>query len=527
MKPLRRAFNLLLAVALMLALTIPAFAATGSPTDTDCSITIQNDNTNVSINGKTYDAYKIFSLSYNTGVDPKLYAYSVDDTCLSVTYNGKTGSALIESLTPDNVRDFADYVYNTYIKDQTIFSPIKTTSDPASGEVATINGLTPGYYLVYGTAKGADGTTDVVASVSLTTADPTATVKPKLSVPTLDKQIQHNELATEPDKGWGNVGDNQIGDTVNYRTITSVPDTNNYTSYTYVIHDTMTSGLTFNPDSVVVRIGENGTQLTKGTNYTVGTVGDGAADGDTFTVTFNDIKTIISSNNLTTSDHFYVTYDATLNKDAILYDAGHNDNTAYLEYSNNPYDNTGHGKTPPVTVYDWTFTMGVNKTDGKNTLSGAEFVLSKSETLTKDGSGNITNAIALIYNDSDKSYTIAPAGTTGTTTISAGSITIKGLDDSITYYLHETKAPDGYNLLTKPVEIKISASYNTPGSDLSDLLLNGAKVDKLSTEVVNKTGSQLPGTGGMGTTAFYAVGGTLAAGAGIMLIARKRVKNEK
>lgn len=514
----------------MLALTIPAFAD-----DPSYSIAVTNNSTTtgVSISGNTFTAYKLFSVSYSGSNPSDPHSYTYDSSCLDVTYTPTLGgtayshdslvSWLGDSNTkPQDIRDFADYVYNTYIKGQTIATSVETSSAAASGESATIHLNSAGYYLVYGT--GSDGNTTVTASVSLTTADPTATVTPKLSVPTLTKQIQHNELATATDNGWGNVGDNQIGDTVHYRTITSVPDTNNYTSYTYVIHDTMTSGLTFNPSSVVVKIGENGKVLEAGTDYTVDTAA-AAALGETFTVTFNDIKTTISSNNLSTADHFYVTYDATLNKDAILY-PGHNDNTAYLQYSNNPYDGDSKGSTPPKTVYDWTFTMGVNKTDkAGNGLTGAEFILNTNKDSTD-------SAIALIKNTEGTSYTIAPAGTADTvTTISAGSITIKGLDDSTIYYLHETKAPDGYNLLTGPVEIQISADYETAGNAVKNgyptVKVDGTESGTLSTNVKNYTGNELPSTGGMGTTAFYVVGGTLAAGAGIMLIARKRVKNEK
>ncbi|MEA4932772.1 MAG: SpaH/EbpB family LPXTG-anchored major pilin, partial [Lawsonibacter sp.] len=382
------------------------------------------------------------------------------------------------------------------------------------------------YYLVYGTGAANDGAATITASVALTTTDPTVTVTPKLSAPTLTKQILHNESDT-----WGVVGDNQIGDTVQYRTISSVPDTNNYDSYTYVIHDTLTSGLTFNSDSGVVKINDGtgtGTVVSPAA-YTVNTT---PGNSEIFTVSFNDVKALITANGLDTEDDFYVYYGATLNQGAILYTAGHNDNTAYLEYSNNPYA-TGEdgstpttGKTTPVTVYDWTFTMGVNKVNSKNeALTGAAFALSES-------GGSDYTAIALIDNGNG-TYTVAPSGTAGTvTTISAGSITIKGLDDSTTYYLHETKAPDGYNALSAPVSFVITAGYETAGNALASgsptvSVDNGDASTTLSTDVKNLTGAELPSTGGIGNTIFYVIGGTLAAGAGVMLIARKRVKDEK
>ncbi len=503
MKPLRRAFNFLLATALMLALTIPAFAV-------DYSIDVENDasKTGVSIDGNTYSAYKIFNVVYDT--TKTAFSYTVDSDCLSVTYNTFSGSALINWLSTASdadVRSFADDVYKNYIEGKSV---VPAGSATASGERASIPLTSAGYYLVYGTGGIGDAT--VTASVSLTTAKPTATIQPKLSVPSLTKEIQHNELDS-----WGNVGDNQIGDTVHYRTITSVPDTNNYTTYTYVIHDTMSNGLTFDPSSLIIKINDEDSKvLTLNTDYTI------TSDAHSFTVDFSNVKALIAAQRLTTTDSFYVYYNATLNENAKIYTDGSNDNSAYLEYSNNPYDN-GHGETLPVKVYDWTFTMDVNKTDkDSHPLTGAEFILN-----TDRDSAN--RPIALIK--SGNSYTIAPSGTASTvTTISAGSIVIKGLDDSTIYYLHETKAPDGYNLLPDPVKIQISASYDANGALLRNYptvaVDNGAASSTLSTNVVNLTGNELPSTGGMGTKIFYAVGSTLAVGAGIMLIARKRVKNE-
>jgi fimbrial isopeptide formation D2 family protein/LPXTG-motif cell wall-anchored protein len=511
MKFLKRAYYFLLALALMLTLTIPAFAA-------DYSIEVVNDasKTGVSIDENTYSAYKIFSVTYDTS--KAAFSYTVDSSCLNVTYNGYSGSDLVDWLSKaSDVRDFADYVYTNCIEGKSL---TPAGSAKASGESATIDLNSAGYYLVYGT--GGTGTTTVTASVSLTTAKPTAIVQPKLSVPSLKKEIYHNELTS-----WGVVGDNQIGDTVEYRTISSVPDTNNYDSYTYVIHDTMTSGLTFDPGSLAIKINDDKTRvLTLNTDYTI------TSDAHSFTVSFSNVKALISDQSLTTADSFYVYYSATLNQDAILYTAGHNDNTAYLEYSNNPYA-TGEGgstpttgTTPPVTVYDWTFTMGVNKVNSKNeALTGAEFALSES-------GGSDYTAITLVDNG-DGTYTVAPSGTADTvTTISAGNILIKGLDDSTAYYLHETKAPTGYNALTEPVKIQISAGYVTAGSALLSgsptvIVNDGAASSELSTDVKNYTGNELPSTGGIGTTAFYAVGGTLAVGAGVILIARKRVKKER
>lgn len=528
MKILNKAFHILLALALMLILTVPAFAVS------DYIITVSNtpSTTGVWINNQTYSSYRIFNVTYNT--EGTAYSYTVGSDCLNVsydpdgsgnTYGSLSGSDVINwlssSASTDDVRSFADYVYTTYINKTP--APNAAGTATATSETAAIDVGTPGYYLVYGT--GSNGNATVTASVSLTTTDPTAVVEPKLSAPTLTKQIQHNEKENAADNGWGNVADNQIGDTVNYRTITTVPDTNNYDTYTYVIHDTMDDGLTFNNNVSIAVSSDTDPSNNNALSTNYYTVDASPTDGHTFDVTVN-ILAAISAGALNSGDTLTTSYTATLNRNAKVYSDGYNENTAYLTYSNNPYDEET-GESPHVTVYDWTFTMGVNKVDGQgNSLTGAEFILNKDSSSTSE-------PIVLIYNDVDQSYTVAPAGSEGTTNIiSAGSIIIKGLDDATTYYLHETQAPAGYNVLPGPVSFTISADYETAGNTLgsgSPSVVVGTNPSSatLSTNVENLTGNELPTTGGMGTRMLYAIGGTLTTGAGIVLVTRKRVKNEK
>ena len=118
------------------------------------------------------------------------------------------------------------------------------------------------------------------------------------------------------------------------------------------LYDYMSDGLTFNSDSLVVYTDANKSNTLAASNYTV------SSNAHSFTITFTNIISTISTNSLTSADKFYVYYDATLNENAKVYTEGHNDNTAYLVYSNNPYDG-GTGESPHVTVYDWTFTMAL------------------------------------------------------------------------------------------------------------------------------------------------------------------------
>lgn len=552
MKKLKRIFSLMIAMVMVLAMNMTVFAE--EPT---YSITVLNTKSSVSINGKTYSAYKIFNAS-NT--DGKIeYSYDENDqSLLKVSYTPTGGSQLSgddlivwlskQQNNPDVVRDFADHVYKTFIQNNTVTA---SGFEVASNERAVID-LTsagPGYYLVYGEADPKDGVNDdevVVAAVALTTANPTGTVNPKLNAPELEKTILHNESDT-----WGVVGDNQIGDTVYFRTITTVPDTNGYESYTYYICDIMDPQFDFNKD-VEIYVGEkkeNNTANKLSDDYYTVTYNN-AKDGDT-SVTFRvDIKImealkdgVLSSDSTATNNKLYTYYSGVLKANAKIYTDGPQANEAYLKYSNNPYYE-GEGETVHDKVYDWTFRMTVNKVDqaGK-ALPGAKFVLAEDKSNLKVdeiySEGNVTPTEGLIQfiKKEDGTYTVAPTGYTEnnegetlTYIIEGSTAHINGLDDATEYYLYEVEAPQNYNMLTKPVKFEINASYNETGDHYKNVNANITIEGKESTEanlvakVVNRIGTTLPETGGIGTRIFYAVGAVLMIGAAVLLITRKRTR---
>ena len=348
---------------------------------------------------------------------------------------------------------------------------------------------------------------------------------------TLDKQIKHNETGV-----WGVVGDNQIGDTVDFRTITTVPDTTGYTSYTYEIHDTMSSELTSNvKDNTDITIKVNDTTVLDSTYYNV-TVDP--TNSNKFTVKVKIIDAV-KAGVLHANDNLFTYYTGVLNETAKVYPDGPQQNEAHLVYSNNPND-VGTGETPKKTVYDWTFKVDVTKVDGNDKtqrLEGAVFVLSEKSGLDlepgKDGTPtkNQTSLIKLVDNH-DGTYTVADTTTTTytMTTPAGGQISIKGLDDEKEYYLYETKAPGGYNALTAPVKIKITDNtYDSIGNQIvtqPNVVFNGSNAySGVGFEVENNRGTTLPGTGGIGTTIFYVVGGGLMVAAAILLITKKRMEN--
>lgn len=334
----------------------------------------------------------------------------------------------------------------------------------------------------------------------------------------------------------GVVGDNQIGDTVEFRTITTVPVVSGYTQYTYVIHDEMSAGLTSNVTSnadVTIKVNDEDTKELDKTYYTV-TVDK--TNKNQFTVAINVLQAI-KDGKMAEKDTLYTYYTGILNENAKVYNDGKQENKAYLEYSNNPHNDTTTNETPAKVVYDWTFKMRVKKVDGAEgtPLTDAKFVLSKNEGLNlgaidADGQPHNTENLIKLIKNSDDSYTVAPAGYTGpvVNVMTAGDITINGLDDATVYYLYETKAPAGYNRLTAAVRFEITATYNDAGDNCTNVtaMVNNDVQESVSVSVRNNKGSTLPSTGGIGTTLFYVIGGGLMAVAAVLLVTKKRMNNK-
>lgn len=503
MKYMKKFMALLAVLTLALTMAVPAFAETTTPTK--YTITINNGTGN-------YAAYQIFKGDLH---EKTLSNIEWGD---NVTDEGRTkfGNAADKAKTITTEADAKAFAVEV----------AKYLTDPAAGtgtDSITVSG--PGYYLIKNTSVGeGEVFTDYILRV---VGD--VTVNPKSGKPTLDKQIRHNETGL-----WGVVGDNQIGDTVEFRTLTTVPIVSGYTQYKYVIHDEMSAGLTSNVRSnedVTIKVNDE-TVLDK-KYYTVTVDGTNA---NKFTVTV-DVLNAIEDGKMAAGDTLYTYYTGILNKNAAVYDVGKQDNKAYLEYSNNPHDNTTTNKTPEKVVYDWTFKMGVKKVDGADgtPLTDAKFVLSKNGncslgTIGDDGTPSTTTDLINLIENSDGSYTVAPAGYNGSVVnvMTAGDITINGLDDATVYYLYETKAPAGYNRLTAAVRFEITATYSDAGNNCTSVTatVNNDVQSSVSVNVRNNKGSTLPSTGGIGTTLFYVIGGGLMAVAAVLLVTKKRMNNK-
>ena len=504
MKYMKKFMALIATLTLALAMAVPAFAEAATTTYT---ITIKNGT-------GTYEAYQIFKGDlYNDTLSNIEWGDNVTD-------EGRTkfGNAADKAKTITTEADAKAFAVEV----------AKYLTDPAAGTgTDSITGLAAGYYLIKNTSVGeGEVYTDYILQVVKNVE-----VNPKSGKPTLDKQIRHNDNGE-----WGVVGDNQIGDTVEFRTITTVPIVSGYTEYTYVIHDEMSAGLTSNVrsnDDVTIKVNDEDAKVLDKIYYTVTVDPENA---NKFTVTV-DVLNAIKDGKMAEEDTLYTYYTGILNENAAVYDVGKQNNKAYLEYSNNPHDNTAKNETPKKVVYDWTFKMEVDKVDGesKTPLSDAKFVLSKNGncslgTIGDDGTPSTTTDLINLIENNDGSYTVAPAGYNGPVVkvMTAGKITIKGLDDATVDYLYEPKAPAGYNRLTDAVKFKITATYNDTGDHYTSVTaaVNDVDQSSVSVQVANNKGSTLPSTGGIGTTLFYVIGGGLMAVAAVLLVTKKRMNSK-
>ena len=357
----------------------------------------------------------------------------------------------------------------------------------ASSTTVTFSDLKLGYYLV-------DSTLGTLCS--LDTTNPSVTIQEKNVAPGNEKKVEEDSTGN-----YGEKNDAYIGQTVKFQsTITAQAGAENY-----VFHDKMSAGLTY---TGVTSVTLNGTAVdnTDEKAYTVKTseLGDDCTFHVVFTQAFCDT--------LKANDKIVISYTATVNKDAVVGGNG-NKNESWLKYGENNDLTTTPSET---TTYTWDVDVFKYTKNGETEkpLAGAKFTLSKKA----DG----TDPIALV-NEGNNVYRVATKDDTNTvteiTTDSTGKFTIKGLD-SDTYYLTETAAPAGYNKLADPITIVIGENGVVNGT-------TDAPQGVEEVKVLNQSGTELPSTGGMGTTIFYVVGSILLIGAAVLLITKKRMSAEK
>lgn len=492
-KAMKKLMAALLAVAMVCAMAIPAWAAPA----TNGSITVKN-----TVDGKTYNIYKILNLETNdTGNDASSYtAFKYKAT---TAWESFVGSSIYLKSDKDGYVTWKDTAENAadieafskaamkFAKDLT---PVATKVADSSGSV-TFTGLELGYYLIT-----SDVDTSSKALCMLSTTKPSATVQEKNGAPTVTKEVEYASGS------WGQGNDGNVGDTVNFQTTIYVTDGN---PTNYVLHDKMSNGLTFKEDSIAVKVNDT----TPITNYTVKYTN---TDKCTFEISF-------PNGTLQTNDKVVVTYSATINSDAVVGTAG-NENETWLKYGNN--GETTHGKTK---TYTWSFNIFKYFTDSNNDmryLANVEFVLYRKNADDKAEYAKFDS------NNKLSGWTEAESEAGKLKTNATSIVGVEGLDKG-TYFLKEITTPDGFNGLTSDVEVQIDSSCNTLNGATYTVQYKMVNEDDFTdtdeeekvVPIENKRGTVLPGTGGIGTTIFYVVGGGLMVAAAILLITKKRMEN--
>ena len=507
-KLVSRFMAVLMAMTMILSMSMTAFAAE-APKGT---LTVNN-----TVAGKTLDLYQIFTATKNGDN----VAYTLN-SAYEGFFKNNTRIPGSESLTGEALSEkayeyvktqvgtdgksgtvFAKEILGWILENATIVATTHTTATTTAGSTV-ISGLEYGYYVVYPLGatdtSAAPGEQDYTSVASLVSVTGDTSINMKSNYPTVVKKVN--------DK---NADDVNIGDTVTYTLTSKVPDMTGYTSYVFNFKDTLSAGLTFK-EITSVTVGD--TTITKvdagqeaNNTYTL------TQDGQNITITMNNF---LASNANKAGQEIKVTYTATLNKDAVTgFDA--NKNSATVEYSNKPgTDNKGESEPSIVDVHTFNFTIFKYYLTGetKTGLANAEFELYKAnaagDAADTDAKINIVDEGAGVY----RQATADEANATGFTSAKIvsdadGKVLVKGLDAG-TYYLRETKAPEGYNKLLSDIKVEIKATYGEDGKLVSykvDYTYNGTtttgteiKDTTTSPEVAveNKTGAQLPSTGSKG-----------------------------
>ena len=521
MKRMKKIMALMLAAIMMMAMSVTAFA-----TETTHSLTV-NANGVQDLKGQTINLYKLFDVTESKSGETTNYAYTVNT---ETGYKDAIKSALGTSFTGTTDEEYAAAVLalkdtegavQKFANDFTAEALTKNLSATAnSGKITeenktsyTFNNLADGYYLVYVT-----GGKEIQSS--LVTVDATTNkVNLKTEAPSITKTADKTTV--------------NIGDVVTYTVTGAIPDTTGYSEYVYKIHDELTKGLDFVNDA-------NGTALEAGAttvNVKVAFKDAGVTDASTAPTTATldtannrkmslDLSEWVRANQANKGKEFTVTYYAKVNKAAVVTEK----NKAQLEYGNKPGETT---TTTPSEVKTPTYPLDILKvkkdSNPEEILAGAHFTLYAS---TTEGTIDESKPIK-VTKDEDGKYSYAadqastdPSVITDMVTVATKfegtgyNLHINGLAAG-TYYLKETKAPEGYNKLTDAIKVTITKSTTADENDWT-LTVDKGTVDGKIVKVENSTGSLLPSTGGRGAIAFAVIAALLVFGVAVSFIRDKR-----
>lgn len=534
MKRMKKIMAVLLAAIMTMAMAVTAFADETVATATGAhSLTVNVKSgegvPTQTLKDQTIYLYKLFDVTESGTTESKNYAYTVNaatgykEVLVAALNNSEITTAstdeaianAVRSIGKSDTKEVQNFA-NAFTTNALTRSP-KLEATANSGKLGDITShkfenLDAGYYLVYVT-----GGKEIQSSLVTVDAD-TNTVNLKTEAPSIEKTANKTTV--------------NIGDVVTYTVTGSIPDTTGYDQYQYIIHDELSKGLDFVNDAAGAALGEGATTV----NVTVA-FGEGVTDADTAPTTAKldtankkkmslDLSAWVKANQANKGKTFTVTYYAKVNKDAVVT----NNNKATLEYGNNPGNTT---ITTPSEVKTPTYPLDILKVKKDSNpeviLADAHFTLyastsegnideSKPIKVTKDAEGKYSYAADQASTDPS---VITDMVTVATKFEGTGyNLHINGLAAG-TYYLKETKAPEGYNKLTDAIKVTITKSTTTDENDWT-LTVDKGTVDGKIVKIENSTGSLLPSTGGMGTIIFAVIAAILVLGVAVSFIRDKR-----
>lgn len=509
MKRMKKIMALMLAAIMMMAMSVTAFAAEGATGTHTLTVNVKSTSPAQDLKGQTINLYKLFDVTESKSGETTNYAYNVNNTykaaLASVLKIGETSKDedFVKAVADQEatIQQFANDFTAKALTDN--LGATKTSGKIAESKTSyEFTGLDAGYYLVYVT-----GGKEIQSSL-VTVDETTNTVNLKTEAPSIEKTADKTTV--------------NIGDVVTYTVKGSIPDTTGYAQYVYKIHDELSTGLDFVNDAKGTALGAGATTVNVTVAFTDNSV---TAAGTTPTVatldTANnrkmslDLSEWVRANQANKGKEFTVTYYAKVNKDAVVMEK----NKAQLEYGNKPGETT---TTTPSEAKTPTYPLDILKTkkDSNVKLAGAKFSLYTSEADAKNG----TNPIKVTGKNGNY---VVDSNSTTTEFESVENIEEKGYNLRVnglaegTYYLVETKAPDGYNKLTAPVVIKITKSTDTDVNNWTISKDGTVETDKII-DIANSTGSLLPSTGGRGAIAFAVIAAILVFGVAVSFIRDKR-----
>ena len=513
MKRMKKIMALMLVAIMMMAMSVTAFAA-----GTTHSLTV-NVKGGQDLKGQTINLYKLFDVTESGEAPNKNYAYTVNTqykatlaSVLGISANSKD-EAFAEAVTQlgtDNsteVQNFAN-TFTTKALEGKLAATATSNKILDSNTAYTFSDLSAGYYLVYVT-----GGKEIQSSLVTVDAD-RSTVNLKTEAPSITKKAD-KETA-------------EIGQVVTYTVTGAIPDTTGYAEYAYKIHDELTKGLDFVNNATGTACTDN--KVAVKVAFTNATDAGKAPTEATLDAENNrkmslDLSAWIRANQENKGKEFTVIYYAKVNKDAEVT----NNNKASLEYGNNPNDTT---TTTPSEAKTPTYPLDILKKKagiaGATTekLAGAKFKLYSNKTDADKNDDTKAIKVSPVTTGVAGNYVVDP--TSSTTEFESVenierkdyNLRVNGLAEG-TYYLVETKAPDGFNKLTAPVEIKITKSTDTDVNKWTISKAGTVETDKII-DIENSTGSLLPSTGGRGAIAFAVIAALLVFGVAVSFIRDKR-----